>query len=261
MTTFVLQLSDLHVFAEPSERLRGVATRESLQDVLAAVRRTGLEFSRVVVTGDLTHDERLESYQAVRGLLKEWLPRGHVIPGNHDDRALICEVFPDCTEGDETGIRFSTTAGSWRLIGIDTHVPGEVSGDIAPDMLEWLEAELATDDSTPTILFQHHPPVPVGSAWVDDLGLRDPSRLHAVLARAPQVRVISCGHVHQEFSGTLGSAIVLTMPSSGVQFVPLSPEAKVDLVPPGFRVLALEDDGWSSQVVRLSDPDAPPSIE
>lgn len=261
MTTFVLQLSDLHVFAEPEVRLRGVATRESLQEVLEAVRRTGLEFSRVVVTGDLTHDERRESYQAVRELLEEWLEWGHVIPGNHDDRALIREVFPDCTEGDESGIRFSTTAGDWRLIGIDTHVPGEVSGDVAPEMLEWLEAELAANESTPTILFQHHPPVPVGSAWVDALGLREPSRLHAVLERAPQVRLISCGHVHQEFSGTLGQAIVLTMPSSGVQFVPLSPEAQVDLVPPGFRVLALEEEDWSSQVVRLSAPDAPPSVE
>ena len=52
MSTLVLQLSDLHLFAEPDAVLRQVPTRDSLAEVLDAVRATGLEFDRAVV--DLT---------------------------------------------------------------------------------------------------------------------------------------------------------------------------------------------------------------
>ena len=95
MTTLLLQLSDLHLFAEPEAVLRGVPTRDSLAEVLEAVRGTGLDFGRVVVTGDFTHDERRETYQAAHGLLDEWIDRCHVLPGNHDDRVLLREVFGD----------------------------------------------------------------------------------------------------------------------------------------------------------------------
>ena len=51
MTTFILQLSDLHVFAQPGQVVRGVPTRESLIEVLEKVRATGLVFEQVVVSG------------------------------------------------------------------------------------------------------------------------------------------------------------------------------------------------------------------
>ena len=96
---------------------------------------------KVVVTGDFTHDERRETYQAVRGLLEEWLDRCHVLPGNHDERALLREVFSGQAGGTDRGICFSQSLGGWRLLGIDTHVPGEVAGRVEPAMLDWLAGE------------------------------------------------------------------------------------------------------------------------
>jgi len=266
MTTLVLQLSDLHLFAEADGVLRQVPTRDSLVEVLAAVRGTGLEFDRVVVTGDFTHDERRETYQAAHGLLEEWLDRCHVLPGNHDDRVLMREVFagdaqqPDQAGGSDSGICFSVAQGGWRLIGIDTHLPGQVAGRVEPAMLEWLAEELEQHASEPTILFQHHPPISVGSAWLDAIGLLDGEPYRELINSSPQVRAISCGHVHQEASGTLGTAVVLTVPSTSVQFTPISAIARVDSIPPGFRIFTLDDPadsleveaiGWSSRVVRL----------
>lgn len=265
MTTFILQLSDLHVFAQPGQVVRGVPTRESLIEVLEKVRATGLVFEQVVVSGDLTHDEQRETYLVVRELLEEWLDRCHVIPGNHDDRALIREVFGDQAGGSDDGICFSTTVAGWRLIGIDTHVPGSVPGRVAPAMLEWLAAELDRHAREPTILFAHHPPVPVGSAWLDAIGLLDPEPFRELIRRSRQVRVVSCGHVHQEFCGRLGEAVVMTVPSTGVQFTPLVATSRVDAIAPGFRVFALDGPdesgeitetvrqghAWTSRVIRL----------
>ncbi len=260
MSTLLLQLSDLHLFAEPDGLLREVPTRDSLGEVLEAVRGTGWEFDRVVVTGDFTHDERRETYEAAQELLEEWLDRCHVLPGNHDDRGLLREVFSGQAGGSDRGICFSQAVGGWRLIGIDTHVPGEVRGRVEQEMLDWLAGELAEHVAEPTIVFQHHPPIGVGSAWLDEIGLLDPGPYRDLITSSPQVRVVSCGHVHQESSGTLGTAVVLTVPSTGVQFVPLCRTARVDAIAPGFRVFALEDPadavdassvGWSTRVVRL----------
>lgn len=72
----------------------------------------------------------------------------------------------------------------WRLIGVDTHDTdakigwdGDMeqlrgwnggSGRLLQTQLEWLETELTSHASQPTILFMHHPPTPVGSRWLDD---------------------------------------------------------------------------------------------
>ncbi len=270
MPTLLLQLSDLHLFAEADAVLRQVPTRDSLVEVLEAVRGTGLEFDRVVVTGDFTHDERRETYQAAHRLLEEWLDRCHVLPGNHDDRVLMREVFagdaqqpdrPAQAGGSDSGICFSVSPVALQLIGIDTHLPGQVAGRIEPAMLDWLANELGQHADEPTILFQHHPPISVGSDWLDAIGLLDPEPYRELIGRSPQVRAISCGHVHQEASGTLGTAVVLTVPSTSVQFRPISAIARVDSIPPGFRIFALdhpsdsdtvEEIGWSSRVVRLA---------
>ena len=68
--TLILQLSDLHLFADPAERLFGIPTRELLQDVLAHVEASGIRPDHVIVTGDHTHDELPQSYEAARGLLR-----------------------------------------------------------------------------------------------------------------------------------------------------------------------------------------------
>lgn len=263
MSTLVLQLSDLHLFAEPDAVLRQVPTRDSLAEVLDAVRATGLEFDRAVVTGDFTHDERRETYQAAYRLLDDWLDRCHVLPGNHDCRELLCEVFADQAGGSEECICFSESVGGWRLIGLDTHVPGEVPGRITAGMLDWLAGELQQHADEPTILFQHHPPIGVGSAWLDQIGLLDPEAYRELILRSPQVRAISCGHVHQESVGTLGRSVVLTVPSTGVQFKPLSSTARVDSIAPGFRIFSLDapaatadsdstaSPAWSTRVIRL----------
>ena len=265
MTTHVLQLSDLHIFAEPGKVSMGVPTYKSLAEVLEKVIATGVKFDQVVISGDLAQDEQRESYLAIREMIGRWLNRCNVIPGNHDNRALLLEVFAEQTAGTNEGVRFSITAGGWRLIGIDTQMPGKITGRVAPAMLDWLADELQRNARKPTILFAHHPPIPVGSAWIDAIGLLDPEPLRKLIVNSPQVRVVSCGHVHQESCGTLGDTVVMTTPSTGVQFIPMTDTARVHAIAPGFRMFALEEpDGsedndadpsrcrWTSRVIRLA---------
>jgi Icc protein len=258
MPTDVLQLTDLHLQADPKAVLKGVCTRETLVDVLSLARERcqagEYDFQHLVISGDLTHDERIESYQVLRELLGDWLSRCRLIPGNHDDRALMRQVFPEQLPPRDDFISFSVAAGGWQLIGLDTHVAGEVHGKLGTRQLDWLSGELATHAGRPTVLFTHHPPVRVESAWLDGLGLRDADALLDLASAFPQVRAICSGHVHQEFSTILGDLQVLTAPSTSAQFRPREDEMICDSLQPGFRTFRFLDDTFESRVDRLPEP-------
>ena len=265
MPTRIVQLTDLHLFADPHERLHGIPTRASFRDVLELVFSDNLGFDGMVITGDLSHDERRETYEAIRELLGSRLDVCRIIPGNHDDRRLIREVFPELVSAGDGPLTFSTAIGCWQLIGLDSHDPGEVSGRIDSEQLRWLGEELASHSEEPTILFIHHPPVSVEVAWLDNIGLQEPEGLRELVTNSPQVKIVSAGHVHHEFAGRLGHAVVYTTPSTGVQivpagvqFVPAGDGPVYDPVPPGYRLFVLDDGEFQTEIVRLPQVKYPP---
>ena len=253
-TTQILQLSDLHPFADPDERLFGIPTRELLEDVLAHVQRSGVRPDHVVVTGDHTHDELPETYAAVRELLEPFLDRLWLLPGNHDDRAVLRAAFDDRIPADGADrITFSFRAGDWLCLGLDTHVPGAVGGRLGADQVEWIRGQLDEHRPAAAVLFMHHPPVELGLAWLDRIGLEDADLLQDLLVEEPRVRLVCCGHVHHESSNRVGAAEVVTVPSTGLQFSPTGDVAEFVTAPPGYRLIELGDDGYSTTVVRLPE--------
>lgn len=250
----ILQLTDCHLFADPNVELKGICTRERLKHVLAALREELPRAERLIITGDLAHDERKETYEALRELLEEWLPRVRLVPGNHDDREAMRETFRDVVEIAHGRNGFSESLGNWRLIGLDTQITGELPGEVGAPQLAWLEKNLA-DTQQRVAIFLHHPPVDVGSTWLDKIGLTDAPALWNLLDRFPRVRVLCSGHVHQELAFHDAGALVLTTPSTGVQFVPEAETLIVDDALPGYRVLELQDDGGvRTRVVRVPWP-------
>jgi Icc protein len=73
----ILQLTDLHLMADPNAALKGVRTRDSLNDVLRFVRElcqaNEWDFDYILITGDLAHDEQLATYETLRELLGDWV--------------------------------------------------------------------------------------------------------------------------------------------------------------------------------------------
>lgn len=258
MPTRLLQLTDLHLFADPGQRLVGVPTRDSLIEVRRFIDSQPGTFDHVMITGDFTHDELPETYRSVREILGDWVGRCRIVPGNHDDRDAMRQVFQDVIPTSTGVVTFLFKTGGWRLIGLDTHIPGEVPGRIEPEQLDWLRQELTSHAQEPTILFMHHPPVPVGCAWLDSIGLEEPQELLDLIAASPQVRVVSAGHVHHVFEGRIGGARILTTPSTAVQFKPEGEEPVFDHVPPGYRTFTLDEGSFATEVVRLPELRFPP---
>ena len=253
--TRIVQLTDLHLFAHDGGRLAGVPTREAFDQALAHVERHQ-RVDHLVLTGDLAQDEEPSTYEHLRNRLGPWLDRLAIVPGNHDDRDAIRSTFPGSVPASGY-LTFSFRAGKWRVLGLDSHVPGQVEGRIDADQLDWLRAEVERDTGAPVLLFLHHPPVSLGVAWLDKLLLEDPAPLIECVRSLPQIRCIACGHVHQDCERRIGETKVLTTPSTAMQFSS-TPGRLYEQCPAGYRVFELEGRHLRTEVIRLPTFAHPP---
>lgn len=252
----VIQLTDSHLFADPAGTLLGLTTRRSFEAVLALAIERSAPVDTLVMTGDLVHDGSPDGYRYLRQALEATGLPCFCIPGNHDQRDRMEEYLGPRNVADLSVRRL----GAWNLIFVDSTTPGEDGGWIAGHQLDELEHRLA-NDAAPSILFLHQHPLPVESAWMDTMDVRNGAALLALCERHPAVVAVVFGHIHQEFDGRHAGARVLGAPSTCVQFLPGSQSFALDPRPPGYRELLLFPDGRvETRVIRLSDYPEPIEI-
>jgi Icc protein len=255
-TAFVfVQLSDPHIGATwaGGDPVAGLAA------TVEEVRQLPDRPDAVLVSGDLADNAATAEYMVVRELVGQLDAPVYVLAGNHDDRDTMrsCFELPGSTGAP---IQDSVDLGPLRLVIVDSTRPGEDSGELDRDRLEWLDAELAAAPDRPTIVAMHHPPLLTGSDAWDDLCLpsADRAALAQVIGRHPQVQRIVAGHVHRPIVGRFGGTGVITAPSTYVQ-------ARLDLSageigftdePPGFAIHVLVDGEVTSHIhaVRSAVP-------
>jgi 3',5'-cyclic-AMP phosphodiesterase len=209
------QISDLHIGAgvgnaDPARRT---------EQVVAALSGLDPAPDAVIVTGDLTQLGEPGEYDRVRELLAPLEMPVHTLPGNHDVRAALHDaLLADVATGPREFLQYEARVGRLRLLVCDTIIPGEDGGRLCAERLGWLEAALAADRETATIVAMHHPPLTTGIEAMDEIGLEPVSRaqLAAVLDRAPNVLRVIAGHVHRPMYSTCGGRTVFSCPSADV---------------------------------------------
>jgi len=252
MSIRVVQLTDLHLFRDTAGIIAGVRSWDTFNAVLAQTKAQQKNIDYLILTGDIAQDEELETYIMLRDALGDWLDRCKIIPGNHDSPDHLREVFPEMFLDNSDALTFELFAGNWCLIGLDSHVPGQVNGRVDSEQLKWLKRKLDSHADNQTLLFIHHPPVPISVNWIDKLGLDEASELVELIASSPQIKVVCAGHVHQEFQGKIGTAEIYTTPSTCVQFGARANKT-FDTKAAGYRVFNLRSDGYQTEVLRLLD--------
>lgn len=245
----LVQLTDSHLFADEQGRLLGLETRHSLQRVidLALAEQPGIDL--VLATGDLSQDGSVASYARFRQLAGRIAAPARWCPGNHDELPAMVAA----TEGSDL-LSPVVDIGHWRIVLLDSLVPGSVFGWLRDEQLQLLDQALAEAPERHHLICLHHHPVPIGSRWMDAIGLHNPEALFGVLDRHPQVRAVLWGHIHQEFDQWRNGVRLLASPSTGVQFEPGSENFQVGAQPPGYRWLRLHADGHlDTGVSRVED--------
>jgi 3',5'-cyclic-AMP phosphodiesterase len=172
----------------------------------------------VLLSGDLADHATDEEYEQLRELLAPLQAPLYALPGNHDDRRALHRYF-GVPGGDGEPVCYSVDLGPLRLVVLDTKRPGEDSGALEGDQLDWLEAELSAAPEQLTLLAMHHPPLVIGVPAWDEIGLAASDRraLGEVIERHQQVRRVACGHFHSTITGELAERGVLVVPSTYVQ--------------------------------------------
>ncbi|MFP4160823.1 MAG: phosphodiesterase [Ectothiorhodospira sp.] len=247
----VLQITDLHLCPEPGDVMgSGVDTDDSLERVLRRVRGREHPLDLMMVTGDLVHTPGAAPYRRLRRAFHSLPWPVHCLPGNHDDPDLM----EDTLAGDNIDCRKVLTRGDWLIILLDSVVCGESAGHLDDNELALLEEALSRHPARNALIALHHPVIPLGTPWMDRIGLTNAGAFFRVIDAHPKVRGILFGHAHREVDKTRNGVRLLGAPSTSVQFRPHTAAPRVDDLPPGYRLLELHADGrietWAQYLLQ-----------
>jgi 3',5'-cyclic-AMP phosphodiesterase len=235
----ILQVTDAHLYNTPDQTLVGMNCDESLQDVLELIRSGEPAAEFLLFTGDASQDSSSASYQRLELLLSSLgLPQAW-IPGNHDE----LQQMQDAIGRDNPCFGNSLALGNWRIILLNSSVPGQVHGRLAPTELDFLRRQLQECQEAHILVCLHHNPVPVAAQWLQQHALKNPEDLFVLLDTDPRVRAVVFGHIHHELKQERNGVLYLGAPSTCVQFHPASKEFALDTSNPGYRWLELSADG------------------
>jgi len=219
--------------------------------VLAHIDAANWPADLVAMTGDLIQDDSRAAYDRFCELMTPLNLPVHCVPGNHDIR----ELMRDAVSQEPFHYCDSVRISNWLIAGIDSCIDGDAGGRVDDDEMERLTGILADTDAEHVLICLHHPPLPVGSQWLDQVGLKNGDEFLRIIGQPGIVRAAIFGHVHQEFEGAHEAIQIIGTPSTCRQFMVASDEFALDDHPPAYRRLSLHADGtveheliWLDQV-------------
>lgn len=247
VTLRLVQVSDCHVSADPQARYRGGDPRAGLSATLHAAKAWCPQL--ILATGDLSEDGSLESYAWLAGQFEALGAPVLALPGNHDHPRRMADAFSHCPTDDP----LVHDVPGWRLILLNSSAEGVVAGRLTERMLSGLADALASHHAAKLVLL-HHPPLPVGSPWIDRYMLEAPERLWDLIDR-PDVLAVAWGHIHHAVALRHGHARLLGAPATSVNSLPGQQRFTPDPAGPACRWLELRSDGkletgvlWANRV-------------
>ena len=248
----VLQLTDPHLHATKDSRMRGVRTYETYKGVLEMAMSGDRRPDCILLTGDVCQDESREGYTHLRESLENYGIPVLVTSGNHDDPAMLAEVLNVSPFLVDRSIRFD----NWSIIAVSTHLMGEDGGGLGERRLASLKRVIDEHVDQHVLVCMHHHAIPMGSRWLDAVALRDADAFLQMIDTCPNVRAVTCGHVHQASERDRNGVTYFSAPSTCSQFLPASELFALDDKPPGCRWFSLGSDGsYASTVQWLENKD------
>lgn len=241
--TLLVQITDSHLMMQPDSVMHQVNTDASLRAVLDLVRTNGHRPDLLLATGDLSQDGSPASYQRLRQLLEQtdWPIR--CLPGNHDDPGQLRQTMGQWAQP-------VTDIGAWRIISLDSTVPGSNAGHLDEEAFETLERAAALAGNRHLLIALHHNPVPMDNGYTDTMMVDNAQTLFQRLADLPRAKVLLWGHVHQAFDRRRHHLRLLATPSTCFQFAISEGRHVLEDTPPGYRWLKLYADGSLATGVR-----------
>jgi len=244
----IIQITDLHILAEPGKTMSGVDTEQSFIQLLKQIHNSQQKIDLLLVTGDLAQDPCESSYQRIFQAFKQYPTKTVCLPGNHDDFSLMQQIIAGQQLNCDKQLRFK----HWQVINLNSKKKGSQGGYLAASELSYLSNTLE-ESKLNTLIAVHHHPVQTHSKWMDTMMIENSDELFSLIKQYPHVKAITCGHIHQEIHSIKNDKLILGTPSTCFQFKPLSAEYAVDNNQAGYRVFSLYSNGNIETEVYRSD--------
>lgn len=256
----IAQLSDFHARPPGVKAYGGLDTNALMREAVAAVARLDPRPDCVIVTGDIADCGLPEEYAAAVEALAALPMPVYVLPGNHDRRETLREVFAPShryLDRDAAFLNYVVDDFEVRLIGLDTVSAGRGEGEVCPVREAWLAQRLEEGRGRPTLLCMHHPPFRTGVPTMDELMCDTAPSFAALIRRHPEIERIVCGHYHRPITVRYAGTIGFVAPGTAHQVaLNLRGDAPARLIhePPGFALHAYHPEtGIVSHVVPIGD--------
>lgn len=246
----VLQLTDPHLFAEESGTLLGVHTAQSFKAVLESILNQNLHFDCVIVSGDISQDYSVSSYQRFAHAVSVLERPVFFVPGNHDDGPLMYRILSDYGVNTQRCL----IADKWQFVFLNSEVYSVPHGWVERHELNYLRDRIEARPDLNTVVVVHHLPRHVNSRWLDTQTMHNQDEFNSFICNFPQVKLVLSGHVHQEYDQIFNNIRYIASPSTSIQFEPYSHDFALDLKGPGWRYLQFYRSGnINTQVFRLPE--------
>ncbi|WP_424927722.1 metallophosphoesterase [Amaricoccus tamworthensis] len=199
MPKFIV-VSDLHLVPDPEELSCTLNPAKRLHQAVDHINETHPDAAFCVFAGDLADDAARGAYDVLKGGTDRLAMPSYPTMGNHDDRALFAEVYPQHVNEETGRIDHVLDLDGCRVIVLDTLKVGDDAGEMSDVQFEWLDARLAEVRETPVVVVSHHGIANVGTP-LDFISFTQKERLAEILTRYGNVRQIISGHVHLSTAG------------------------------------------------------------
>ncbi len=224
--TFI-HISDTHIGVQSDYSNRGFRPYERMQLLVADIQRLPFTPDFIVHTGDVCGDKDChatpEHYAVAKHLLESLPVPIYYIAGNHDCKQSLFSTLKSgpytVMHETESELMYEFMVRGFSFVALHSSVVSERAGTISSRQLDLLRAHLMSS-SSPCFIFLHHPPLSLGSPWMDQhMLLAEGVVLQSLLERfRERVLGVFFGHIHQGFNFCKGGISYFSSPGTIFQF-------------------------------------------
>ena len=238
----LLQLTDCHLLADPQADYQQIKPYPHLAALLGALKTQA--FDALLLTGDLTQDHSLASYQLIAGLFSELPCPVFYLPGNHDDMGLMQQAFASTPFSADTEL----SLGDWRLCLLNSKGPTP-AGYFDTTRQQKLQQQLLSYPFDSAVwLFCHHHISPMGS-FIDEHIQLDAAALWQIIGSDRRIKGFAHGHCHYAYAKIQQGIHLVGCPASSVQFL-LTPDYQPVAARPGYIEWIFKANATAEPAVR-----------
>jgi len=141
----------------------------------------------------------------------------------------------------------------WVIALVDSTIPGEIHGQLNKEQINTLQQynQMAAASKKSLMIVMHHHLLET-QGYMDRYITENYEVATSRLLKLTQLKIVTCGHIHQYFEQQKQHVVFFAAPSTCYQILPHAQKSTLDPVDPGYLVFELGPQGeFNVKMVRV----------